>query len=545
MATSRRGLTQRQQRHPLAALMHHNNNSNNNTSAVHNDDDEESLSPTRPVQKRMFPSEDYSLYSMHESHSQSPTTCSSTTTSTTSTSTTTTTMEAMDDDEAEFDDDEDLLPSADNSPVHFKVTAKEQKPLLLNVQKSFDDAHQDTNSMDSGYGHSSQFRFVQPTGIAPRRLDSGIASPLATSATKQNARSSFSVFSSSSQGSLESMEEDYLDLFQLEDDHANGSFRLATAQQSLSQQKSAGLDLPSNISSLICGAIKSAQQQTPPERRLPSGAPKMRVRRCLLMDGADASNVSSGEEDKENSSPAGEVVVRRVSSVKKTEKKTENTTPKRTNLMMLDANCQQQTKAFKRPEPLQFSPVQSKRYKSEVFGKSLFSGARTADPRLQPFFDEDTLAKCGSVCAQQSITSSAPQLQRAVSMNETMIKNALSRSSSDPDLIGDFTKPFCLPHTEGRHTDLRSISVDTMAELVSGRFDESVASFKVIDCRYPYEFEGGHIRNAKNLYTQEQILEQLVTPIGAGEATLEQESAGKRHILVFHCEFSSERGPKL
>ena len=110
-------------------------------------------------------------------------------------------------------------------------------------------------------------------------------------------------------------------------------------------------------------------------------------------------------------------------------------------------------------------------------------------------------------------------------------------------MIGDFSKPFCLPLTDGRHQDLKSISSETMAQLLRGDFVDSVASFKIIDCRYPYEFEGGHIRGAQNLYTQEQIVDELVK-IKTEMATV-KEDAPKRHILVFHCEFSSERGPKL
>ena len=30
--------------------------------------------------------------------------------------------------------------------------------------------------------------------------------------------------------------------------------------------------------------------------------------------------------------------------------------------------------------------------------------------------------------------------------------------------------------------------------LTSGEFDDEVEDFHVIDCRYPYEFEGGHIQ---------------------------------------------------
>jgi M-phase inducer phosphatase 2 len=116
-------------------------------------------------------------------------------------------------------------------------------------------------------------------------------------------------------------------------------------------------------------------------------------------------------------------------------------------------------------------------------------------------------------------------------------------------LIGDFSKPFCLPLIDGRHQDLKSISCDTLAGLINGQFDATVGSFQIIDCRYPYEFEGGHIRDAKNLYTHEDIIDELVKnktelaptamPVNSTMFT------AKRNILIFHCEFSSERGPKL
>lgn len=94
---------------------------------------------------------------------------------------------------------------------------------------------------------------------------------------------------------------------------------------------------------------------------------------------------------------------------------------------------------------------------------------------------------------------------------------------------------------DGRHQDLKSISPETMGALLRGDFKETIESFKVIDCRYPYEFDGGHIRGAENLYTQEQILEQLVDI----KTETPKVDTNKRNILIFHCEFSSERGPKL
>lgn len=125
------------------------------------------------------------------------------------------------------------------------------------------------------------------------------------------------------------------------------------------------------------------------------------------------------------------------------------------------------------------------------------------------------------------------------SVSEEAIKCALQRSSNEPDLIGDFSKTFCLPLTPGRHQDLKSITPATLAKLINGCYDNSVASYKIIDCRYPYEYEGGHINGAVNVYTKDQCLELL------NKQNIPPPSPDKRNILVFHCEFSSARGPTL
>lgn len=174
-------------------------------------------------------------------------------------------------------------------------------------------------------------------------------------------------------------------------------------------------------------------------------------------------------------------------------------------------------RSFKRPEP----------------------PSNLANPNLKrsKLFDEDDIP---SVPEVEHHTVPRPLLKRAFSATEESIMSAVQRSSTEPDLIGDFTKTFCLPLTRGRHQDLKSITANTLAKLMRGEFNNSVASFRVIDCRYPYEFEGGHISGAINIYTKEQCLELLC------ENQLPMNSTpSKRHILVFHCEFSSERGPNL
>ncbi|KAG5893197.1 hypothetical protein JTB14_016472 [Gonioctena quinquepunctata] len=171
-----------------------------------------------------------------------------------------------------------------------------------------------------------------------------------------------------------------------------------------------------------------------------------------------------------------------------------------------------ETRSFKRPEP----PIDIEK----------------ASVKRSKMFDEEEYEEA-------SVPFARPTLHRAFSATEESIMCALQRSSTEPDLIGDFSRNFGLPLTRGRHQDLKAIAAETLAQLMRGEYQDMIGSFKVIDCRYPYEFEGGHIEGAINIYTKEQCMELL------NDSQLTAENSKKRHILVFHCEFSSERGPNL
>ncbi|XP_031953316.1 M-phase inducer phosphatase 2-like [Corvus moneduloides] len=117
------------------------------------------------------------------------------------------------------------------------------------------------------------------------------------------------------------------------------------------------------------------------------------------------------------------------------------------------------------------------------------------------------------------------------------IENLLA--NDDQELIGDFSKPHLLPTVEGKDPGLKYISPETLAAVLSGHFSSCIESSIVADCRYPYEYEGGHVKGAVNLPLQrdveELLLEQPIVPL----------DASKRVIVIFHCEFSVERGPKM
>ncbi|XP_075149276.1 string isoform X2 [Haematobia irritans] len=298
----------------------------------------------------------------------------------------------------------------------------------------------------------------------------------------------FRVFQSmSSTGSMESsMDDEYMEFFDMEN--------LEPHQQE--QQQS---NFPSDLNSLISGQIIKNSPIKTPEMRRPS------VRRCLSMTENTQYQAKTPESALNVSS---------------------NNSGNRLNI-----NC-----CFKRPEPpsTTCSPIQSKRYRGAE--KENLDGSFSNNTNSSP------------VTSTAAAAVSRPTLRKCMSMNDAEIMSALNRSENtdEPDLIGDFSKPYVLPLIAGRHRDLKSISCNTVARLLNGEFDDKVANYRIIDCRYPYEYEGGHIRGAKNLYTQEQIIEEFLSQqMTEMQQARNEESGNKRNIIIFHCEFSSERGPKL
>lgn len=129
------------------------------------------------------------------------------------------------------------------------------------------------------------------------------------------------------------------------------------------------------------------------------------------------------------------------------------------------------------------------------------------------------------------------QVQRSKSFNHSEIERLLD---SDPsNVIGDFTKPPALPTVDGRHQDLKYITPEIMCAAMNGQFSDVVERLFIIDCRYPYEYEGGHIKGALNLHQEDQVEECFF------KQPILSECPEKRVLLVFHCEFSSERGPRM
>ncbi|XP_047550955.1 M-phase inducer phosphatase 1 isoform X3 [Lutra lutra] len=151
---------------------------------------------------------------------------------------------------------------------------------------------------------------------------------------------------------------------------------------------------------------------------------------------------------------------------------------------------------------------------------------------------------------RKSMTGASPEEAASPEKPQEILHQSLSLASSpkgtienildnDPrDLIGDFSKGYLFHTVAGKHQDLKYISPEIMASVLNGKFANLIKQFVIIDCRYPYEYEGGHIKGAVNLHMEEEVEDFLLKkPIVPTD--------GKRVIVVFHCEFSSERGPRM
>ncbi|EPZ35391.1 Rhodanese-like protein [Rozella allomycis CSF55] len=96
------------------------------------------------------------------------------------------------------------------------------------------------------------------------------------------------------------------------------------------------------------------------------------------------------------------------------------------------------------------------------------------------------------------------------------------------------TKPL-LPSLDVGKDAIKRVTPSTIVDLLQGKFSNEIDEFFIIDCRFPYEFQGGHIIGAKNINTIEELETQFLnSPI-----------TDRKVAIIFHCEFSSHRAPRM
>ncbi|XP_046829174.1 M-phase inducer phosphatase-like isoform X1 [Vespa crabro] len=430
----------------------------------------------------------------------------------------------------------------ENGTVNRNVNSSPQK-INGSKRSRFPLEDCDSNNQDNSYGVNlherdtrTGFQFAEPLGVPPRRINvadarSPIQSPIRSS--PRELLTDPMIFRSLSSG-YESMDDDLNDLMDLD------ALDEAT-------------HLPNGLTSLLSGSIVGSEIMeyaiiTTPE--YPRTKVKRSFRRSMSLQN-DRNNPQSSV------SKVRSCLFRSPSTTCSTRKLTFDDNTQTRNPSYPNVDSPPETRSFKRPDPpAEHSPRLVKRSRISVDFQHIPEDVELEISSKQTTYVTEIETKLVKKSIKSNCLENMPEsVETCEPIKETlenvfgdskthaMIKSAIHRSVTDADLTGDFSKPCILPLAEGRHDDLKSISVDTLAALMRGDFEEYIDSFVIVDCRYPYEYEGGHIQGALNLYSKELIEQHLIDPLTNVPEI--QPNSCKRRILVFHCEFSWERGPNL
>eukprot|EP00808_Paulinella_micropora_P010112 g900.t1 len=117
-----------------------------------------------------------------------------------------------------------------------------------------------------------------------------------------------------------------------------------------------------------------------------------------------------------------------------------------------------------------------------------------------------------------------PPLSRAL----TQPMNTTTSYSPPPSILP--------PVVKGDSNPIKRVSCATIAAVLRGEYADRLDRVYILDCRYDYEYKGGHIIGAIHMSTREQ-LDQFF------DEKQQEVSPTHRLGIVFHCEFSKHRGP--
>lgn len=93
-----------------------------------------------------------------------------------------------------------------------------------------------------------------------------------------------------------------------------------------------------------------------------------------------------------------------------------------------------------------------------------------------------------------------------------------------------------LPHffVPSGNDSIPRITRETFLQVLDGKFSDHYEQKMVIDCRFEYEYDGGHIDGAINYNDKKLLASHLFRSPLSG-----------RTMLIFHCEYSAHRAPMM
>lgn len=103
--------------------------------------------------------------------------------------------------------------------------------------------------------------------------------------------------------------------------------------------------------------------------------------------------------------------------------------------------------------------------------------------------------------------------------------------------VKDIDSPYQpkLPHFKPDEPDsLPRIQQDTLINVLNGDYSSHYSKVTVVDCRFEYEYKGGHIEGAVNYNDKDLLASDLFA-----------DAAASNTLLILHCEYSVHRAPRM
>eukprot|EP00457_Paulinella_chromatophora_P000788 gb/GEZN01000788.1/.p1 GENE.gb/GEZN01000788.1/~~gb/GEZN01000788.1/.p1 ORF type:complete len:1042 (+),score=139.30 gb/GEZN01000788.1/:175-3300(+) len=187
-------------------------------------------------------------------------------------------------------------------------------------------------------------------------------------------------------------------------------------------------------------------------------------------------------------------------------------------------------------------------FSSSVFSSSLSSLQRAeSESQFQSGLRSESTPRLAQLSLQPRQTarrSGSHQQQRQASTQDI---GAEAEAKLAPSFIRSRTQPAHLNSLEpvapvlpsiprGAAEPIKRVSADTIAAVLRGEYSEQLQRVYILDCRYEYEYAGGHIIGAIHMDSRERLEHFL-------EEKLRESSPTCKLGIVFHCEFSSNRAP--
>ncbi|CAN6603767.1 hypothetical protein TRVA0_002S03158 [Trichomonascus vanleenenianus] len=200
-----------------------------------------------------------------------------------------------------------------------------------------------------------------------------------------------------------------------------------------------------------------------------------------------------------------------------------------------DGNCMSDTDTDESPLPLKTcislcaakSICKPKRHQTSL--SSMASFMLETKPDLSPSQDRRSIFR-----RTQSMFQHPEDVVMENAVHTPKINITAPSCASTPPKDASDRCPLGINSFAVKEDAFRRIGRDTLCEILDGVCSDRYECVELIDCRFEYEYKGGHIDGAVNINTKDRLEEYLLSNVRNGKT-----------LVVFHCEYSAHRGPRM